>query len=172
VEDKYITRHIIICGIRPGINNLIRPLRAKSLDKISPIVLLIIDEPKPAVWDTISSFPDIYIVQGSALKPHDLERAGIDHALSVIILSNYRGIENLEEGMMDADTIFIYKTMKHTQTQAKIIVELTSAGTISFLSGSKSFKKAAKGSKKSHFVSDMFASGEVYLPNMLDALVC
>lgn len=73
---------------------------------------------------------------------------------------------------MDADTIFIYKTIRHKEPRAKIIVELTSIGTISFLSGSKSFKKSAKNMSGSHFTCDMFAAGEVYLPNMLDTLVC
>ena len=31
VEDRSISRHILVCGIRTGINTFVRPLRAKSL---------------------------------------------------------------------------------------------------------------------------------------------
>ena len=172
MEDRSISRHILVCGIRTGINTFVRPLRAKSLQTPLPIVILVTEAPKPDVWESINRFPLIYIVIGSALKPHDLERAGIHHCHSVVILANFSNIENLEDGMMDADTIFIYKTIRHKEPNVKIIVELTSVGTISFLSGSKSFKKSAKNMKGSYFTCDMFAAGEVYLPNMLDTLVC
>ena len=45
------------------------------------------------------------------MKIPDLERANINTAHSVIILSKHVD-QDIAGGMVDADTIFIYKTMK------------------------------------------------------------
>ena len=52
-------------------------------------------------------------MQGSALNPADLERARINKAKAVIILAkpNDSGENFKSQSMMDADVIFMYKTM-------------------------------------------------------------
>jgi len=65
----------------------------------------------------------------------DLEKAKIQKASSVIILGKYK--ENDNNGMdsqVDAETIFVYKTVKLMNPQIRIITELGSMNTISFLS--------------------------------------
>ena len=83
--DKSIEGHIIVCGIVPGIKNLILPLRVKTLgSQMRPIVILSNDiggdddfGGDTYIWGEINRFEEIYIVKGSALNPADLERCRV-----------------------------------------------------------------------------------------------
>lgn len=103
-------------------------------------------------------------MRGSLLKPNDLIKAGIIKAHAVVILTNPTASSGTAEGMMDADTIFIYKTIRHMNRNVRIITELTSIDTISLLSGTQ---------KVTHYLlSEPFAGGEIFISQMLDALTC
>lgn len=101
------------------------------------------------------------------MKPSDLDRAGIDKAAAVIILSTSK--EGDKNGfMVDADTIFIYKTVKTANPNIRIITELASFSTINFLIKNRS----SNIQKYGLIASEPFASGEIYILSMLDTLVC
>jgi hypothetical protein len=70
--------------------------------------------------------------------------------------------------MVDADTIFIYKTVKIMNKHVRIITELASMSTISFLSSTTNDYIQKYG----HIASEPFASGEIYISSMLDTLIC
>ena len=81
--------HIIICGICQNLIDFIKPLRAKNLPKsqVPTIVILSKELPDDKIWNTISFFEQIYLVQGDSMKKSDLKRAGIRSAKSVVILA-------------------------------------------------------------------------------------
>lgn len=118
--------------------HLLLPLRAKSLKTINPVIILYNDPMPTEIWKQINRFPKVYFMQGSPLKLMDLERACIHKAQTVVILSKHSDNENTNIGMIDADTIFIYKTVKLLNPNIRIITELASINTISFLSNSRS----------------------------------
>lgn len=70
--------------------------------------------------------------------------------------------------MVDADTIFIYKTVKTANPNIRIITELASFSTINFLIKNRSGTIVRHGFR----ASEPFASGEIYILSMLDTLVC
>lgn len=93
--DKGIEGHIIICGIVPGIKNLILPLRPRLLDQQRRPIVILSNESlgeenvngDNLIWKEINKFEEIYIIRGSALNPNDLERARISKAKAIVILS-------------------------------------------------------------------------------------
>jgi potassium large conductance calcium-activated channel subfamily M alpha protein 1 len=148
--------------------HLLLPLRAKSLSVIHPVVILY-PEPMPIkIWSQICDFPRVHYIQGSPGKPADLNRAGIKNAAAVVILSKVPEADSSKNNQVDADSIFVYKTVKHMNKNVRIITELSSVNTISLLSSTTSdFLQ-----KVGYFVSEPFASGEVYISSMLDTLMC
>ena len=121
------------------------------------------------IWAQLSEFPKVYFIQGSPLKLGDLRRSGIKFAAAVIILSKTSDLDtNNVTNMVDADTIFIYKTVKLMNKGVRIITELASMSTISFLSSTTNDYIQKYG----YIASEPFASGEIYISSMLDTLIC
>lgn len=108
-------------------------------------------------------------MQGNPLKLSDLEKVKIKKASAVVILGKYKEYEKVaHSSQVDADTIFIYKTVKLLNPQIRIITELASINTISFLSLARNqFIK-----KYGYIISEPFACGEIYVSTMLDSLTC
>ena len=81
--------HIIICGVCQNLIDFIKPLRSKNLPKriVPTIVILSKELPDDKIWNTISFFEQIYLVQGDPMKRSDLKRAGIKSAKRVVILA-------------------------------------------------------------------------------------
>ena len=138
--DKSIEGHIIVCGIVKGIKNLILPLRTKTLgSQRRPIIILsnenLGDEDLNGdtfIWSEINRFEEIYIIKGSALNPEDLAKARVQKAKAIIILAkNYENNNN--NSMLDADAIFMYKTIEANYKNVVIVTELASMGAIAFL---------------------------------------
>lgn len=143
------------------------PLRAKSLKTIYPIIILSQDPLPTSMAKQINKFPKVYFIQGSPLVQSDLERCCIQKALSLVILSKMNE-QDITSSMVDADTIFIYKTVRLLNPNIQIITELASINTISFLSVSKNNYLQKYG----YLASEPFASGEIYISTMLDTLIC
>jgi len=140
--DKTIEGHIIVCGIVEGIKNLILPLRTKQLGtQMRPIVILSNDivgdedgNGDTYIWSEINRFEEIYILKGSALNPADLERARIQKARAIIIIAKTTdGSSSSNRKMMDADAIFMYKTIEANFKNLIIVTELASMQAIAFL---------------------------------------
>jgi potassium large conductance calcium-activated channel subfamily M alpha protein 1 len=133
-------------------------------------VIILHNDPIPSeIWQQINHFPKVYFMQGSPLKLGDLDKARIQKASSVVILGKYKENDNnSHSSQVDADTIFIYKTVKLLNPQIRIITELASMNTISFLSLARNHNIKRYG----YIVSEPFASGEIYVSTMLDSLIC
>ena len=178
-SDKGIESHIIVWGIISGIQNLILPLRSKTLSNPrTPIVILSNDNGRDDgidwetnIWREINRFEEIYIMHGSALNPADLEKARITKAKAVIILAKPHegGTSNMKhQTMLDADVIFMYKTIRSTFNNSIIITDLASTSTINFLIE----KKDENLEKYGYSISKPFAAGEIYFSSLLDTLLC
>lgn len=77
-NDPDVKNHIVVCGIHSAIKSFIMPLRAKYMKEFQlQIIVIITGEPEEKedrehldtkIWDTISRFKFVYLVNGSPLK--------------------------------------------------------------------------------------------------------
>ena len=67
--------------------------------------------------------------------------------------------------MLDAETIFIYKSIKSQNPDLQILTELVYASNIEFLLPLHSYNL------EFHF-STLYAAGEVYFSSIIDTLTC
>ena len=91
-------------------------MRSRYLKNIQYIVI-ISDEPiRPEIWESISRFPNILLINGSPLNQETLLKANINYADKAVILghdSTLEGdIDQKNNEMLDSETIFIYKAIK------------------------------------------------------------
>ena len=66
------------------------------------------------IWDTISRFPRIFLVNGSPLLVETLRKAQIHKADKAVILGHdptANTSEEINDEMLDAQSIFIYKAI-------------------------------------------------------------
>lgn len=175
-SEKGIENHIIICGIVEGILNIILPLRPKLLDTSRTAIVILSNDNlgednlkgDTLIWKEINRFEEIYIIWGSALNPADLERAALNKAKAIVILSKTPE-KNAEAKMMDADAIFMYKTIKSVCPDIRIVTELAHISTINFLIQNKSAAQTdvwvdlnETMEKHGYSISKPFSSGEIY----------
>lgn len=87
------------------------------------------------IWSEINRFEEIYLIRGSALQPADLDKARVGRAKAIIILS--KSYENtggkMAQNNLDADAIFMYKTIEANYKNVIIVTELASVSAIAFL---------------------------------------
>ncbi len=195
LQNKLIIKkgHIIICGICQNLIDFIKPLRAKYIKKIDcpSIVILSKELPDDRIWNSMSLFDEIFLIQGDPMNKKDLIRAGIQTAGKVIILSpsineieSYtnkrkkneiaRKLSKEEEDLLDAKTIFKYNLISQIQKGIFVVIELINPKNISFLNN-----KNRKNMDEYIFIkagmdislTSSFASGEVYYSNMMDNLM-
>ena len=117
---KSIEGHIIVCGVVKGIINLILPLRSRALGNDKRTIVILANDNlgeenikyDTYIWNEINKFEDIYLINGSALNPDDLEKARVAKAFSIIILAKGReGANKSDAKVLDASAIFMYKTI-------------------------------------------------------------
>lgn len=79
-------------------------------------------------------FEEIYLIKGSALSLADLEKARVGKAKAIIILSkSYEMTGGSVQNNLDADAIFMYKTIEKSYKNVVIVTELASVNAIAFL---------------------------------------
>ena len=160
-----LDKHVIICGMSPNIKNLILPLRTRDKMNHFPILIINKEEHIPQdIWNDIHYFPHIYYMQGDPIKNEDLKKARISKAKSVVILSNY----NLDDSIIDAESIFIFKAIKKETNNTLIIADLISSKSIEYLSDITEHEIEDTG----YWLYKSFSAGEIYISSMLDTLIC
>ena len=114
-----LQHHIVVCGIHSSIYHFVLPLRARYLkDYLQDIVIINPTETVPKqIWDAISCFKRIFLIYGSPLDRNVLRKAQIQKADKAVILSNDPELsdqegENINQEMLDARNIFIFKAIK------------------------------------------------------------
>ena len=164
-DPDILDKHVIICGMSPNIKNLILPLRTRDKMNHFPILIINKEEHIPQdIWNDIHYFPHIYYMQGDPIKNEDLKKARISKAKSVVILSNY----NLDDSIIDAESIFIFKAIKKETNNTLIIADLISSKSIEYLSDITEQEIEDTG----YWLYKSFSAGEIYISSMLDTLIC
>ena len=70
--------------------------------------------------------------------------------------------------MLDADAIFMYKTIEANFKNLHIVTELASMNAIAVLDPGNEDRYQKLG----YFMSKPFASGEIYVSSLIDSLMC
>lgn len=170
-----IKRHIVVCGTHPSLYYFILPLRAKYLgrENIKWVVILAQDMPKD-LWDSISRFENIILINGSPLNVEDLYRANIEYADKAVILECENSkCSNYNSEMIDSEAVFIYKAIKKCNSNIQIMTELVYDTNIEFLLPKNELENLNNNNQKiSYETTSLFAAGEVYISSIIDTLTC
>ena len=223
IKDRNdIKNHIIICGMHHEILHFILPLRSKYIpEKLLKWIIILAPNLPTEIHDALSKFQKIIFIQGDPLYPDNLFRANITSAdIAVILGSTYcsnneiigkeadeiigndKNIENekenkkIDEEMLDAKTLFIYKSIKKINNNVQIITELLKTNNIEFLLSSRELKKVYKHARipkdiqkkdksSPEIINDqssngsenlkyeyttVYAAGEICLPSLIDKI--
>jgi len=176
-EIRYITRnsledhpkirnHIIVCGINRNLHHFILPLRAKYLKEMQPIVILSTADIPSQYLKKIGMFQKVYRIVGSPLNPEDLKRANLNSASKVVIVSS-DSLSNCKappDELLDAEMIFVYKTIKLMNPDIQVILELANPANIKYL------ELTGKDYDGDFDFSPVFAAGDVYSFSIIDTL--
>ena len=150
----------------------ILPLRAKYLGKENlKYIVILTTNMTQELWDTLSVFEDIILINGSPLIIEDLLRANIEYAEKAVILGNNNLYENYDKQMIDGETIFMYKAIKMCNPNIQIMTELVYDSNIEFLLPEEELSKFNHGAI-SYAKTSVFSSGEVYVSSLIDTLTC
>ena len=176
------------------------------------------------IHETLCKFPKIIYIKGDPLDPDNLFRVNIISADIAVILSsstyshnlykieknvnenlennniidndekNTKNVHVLNDEIIDAKTLFVYKSIKNINKNIQIITELLRTNDIEFLLSSDDLKQLYKYSNynkefydnsQSHIndeneeynkenllyeLTPVFAAGEVYLPSLVDKI--
>ena len=163
--------HIVVCGTHPSLYYYILPLRARYLGKenLKYLVLLTNDMPKD-LWDSLSRFENIILINGSPLNIEDLLRANIEYADKAVILGNNNNKNIIYNNqMIDCETVFIYKAIKKCNPNIQIMTELVYDSNIEFLLPDEELEQFNNGIIPYERTS-VFSSGEVYVSSIIDTL--
>jgi hypothetical protein len=81
------------------------------------------------IWDKISRFPRIFIIEGSPLNIETLHLAFIKKADKAVILGHDPSLSTsqhseLNDSMIDAQSIFIYKAIKQINPRLQVFTEI------------------------------------------------
>ena len=153
-------------------------LRSKYITPIKPVVIM---SPLPMsmdVFKNIANFPDIYFIQGIAMRASDLVRAGVFGCANAVILSRrpegdtegHNGIGHSSMGekgeaaarIQDADQFLIFQSIQCYRPVVNMIAQLQSASNISYLMG-----EDRQDDQEDFTLSPPFAAGKVFISSAL-----
>ena len=166
--------HIVVCGTHPSLYYYILPLRARYLgrENLKYVVILTQDMPKD-LWDSISRFENIILINGSPLNVEDLYRANIEYADKAVILENEQSKSSSSNNqMVDSETAFVYKAIKKCNPNIQIMTELVFDTNIEFLLTKSELAKLNTKEGISYESTSVFSAGEVYVSSIIDTLTC
>ena len=166
--ERDIVNHVIVCGIHSSIYHFLLPLRAKYIkeEKQQYVVILSKHQPTGEIWKKINRFPKLIYINGSPLNNEDLHRANINSADKAVILGpDPTFTQIVSDEILDAEAIFIYKTIKQCNPAIQVILELVYHSNIKYLLPSLQ-------SSLSYQTSPLYAAGEVYISTIIDTLTC
>ena len=174
-DDPNIWNHIIVCGIHSSIENFIMPLRSRHLKEYQLQKIVIItgehdehdeDNSEQFLLNQIAKYKDIYRVIGSPLKQETFIKANINYADKVVILGHDSALKSdVNDEMLDAESVYIYKAIKKCNADVQIITELVYSSNIDFLLPYST-------NNLNYKFSTLYASGEVYISTFIDTLTC
>lgn len=173
IRNSIIYRdHILVCGTHPSLYHYLLPLRAKYYGKENLKYVVILTQYMPKeLWESISKFENIILINGSPLLIEDLYRANIEYASKAVILEN----ENIRkcsysDKMIDSERIFIYKAIKKCNPNIQIMTELVFESNMEYMLPQDELSRTDPKSLSYQRVS-VFSSGEVYISSIIDSLI-
>ncbi|XP_025092879.1 potassium channel subfamily T member 2-like isoform X2 [Pomacea canaliculata] len=186
-DDRWNNQLIIVSiqEVSPAVYNFIVPLRSSylSLGSLSPIILMLHQEPDDLFMETIAHFPLVYWMVGSLHSLDDLLRAGVNKALHLVI-SHIQGVGvGEEESLDDAETIVTVQKISRLFPNVNIITEVHEASNMRFMhfqARDTYTQEIARLEKrlKEKTTSNLpylfrlpFAAGQVFSSTMLDRLL-
>ncbi|CAF3523617.1 unnamed protein product [Rotaria sordida] len=132
--------HVIVClhadksSPTIGLRNFVMPLRASSFHRHElPTIIFVTDlDYIKHEWDMISTFPDIYILNGSPSNPYNLQLICIQDCRQCVIISTLDR-ENQDTYLVDKSSVLCTLNIRQ--------IEMKSAGFVSImnLTGQNSF---------------------------------
>ncbi|TPX39479.1 hypothetical protein SeMB42_g06350 [Synchytrium endobioticum] len=134
-----LSNHIILCGcVRArGLRHLIHCIRSAEADRVevTPIVILVEELPDTtqSIWDDITSYRRVHLLQGTPLKRQSLVVAGIGTCRRIVIFQTSVG-DNAQSALADANSIFIVKLIQEEWPAAAFLVELSSGSNTRYFS--------------------------------------
>ena len=138
-----VRNHIVVCGIHSAIKSFIMPLRARYLKEYQlQKIVIILGEPDEhggdqidsQIWNSISRFKEVFLVNGSPLKQSTLLNANIHFADKVVILGTDSTLKSdVNDEMLDAESIYIYQAVQKVNKDVQILTELVYSSNIEFL---------------------------------------
>ena len=165
--------HIIICGTHRELYKYILPLRAKYLgpENLKYIVILTQNMPKN-LWDSISRFEKIILINGSPLNKDDLYRANVEFASKAIILEDKKMVKknssNYSFKTVDNNQIFIYTAIKKCNPNIQVMIELAFESNMEYLLDNDELVSLK--SDMNYNNTRVFCSGEIYINSIIDSL--
>ncbi|TDH70603.1 uncharacterized protein CCR75_006418 [Bremia lactucae] len=186
---------IVICvtgksAFANDLEHLIGPLRARSLKKYYPVVILMTKLPDDDTYDDFSHFPDVHFVIGDLYRHTTLKRAGVSEAYRVLILgTSNSALESNAELLQDAEAIALHKfiTSFIGVTRApQVITEVGNRASVHFVAqnllangwfaGTEGKDELTMFSSsetflRNFFLSPAFASGLTYSTSLCDSLL-
>ena len=165
-DNPKIRNHIIVCGINQNLYHFILPLRAKYLKDVQPIVILSTAEIPSQFLKKIGMHDKTYRIVGSPLNPEDLKRANLNSAAKVVIVASdsLSNCKTPPDELLDAEMIFVYKTVKLMNPDIQVILELAKPSNIKYL------ESKGRDYEGDYDFSPVFAAGDVYTYSMIDTL--
>ena len=163
-DNKNVVGHIVVCGIHSSIYHFILPLRSNYLKKYQYIVIITGGVLPTEIWESIARFPRIFLINGSPLSQETLLKANIIYADKAVILGHDSTLKSdVNDEMLDAQTIFIYKAIRKCNPDMQILTELVYSSKIEFLLPKKK-------DNLNYTLSTLYAAGEVYISSIIDTL--
>eukprot|EP00727_Mastigamoeba_balamuthi_P008703 m51a1_g4455 putative cation channel family protein (974) ;mRNA; r:170815-175326 len=173
--DGMCTDHVLVCAHSiAGLRLLLEDIRTQF--ETLHIVVLTDTVPTEEHWGQVAYIPEVYIVVGSTVVYADLQRAGIEYASQVLLLSRplARDLGPDDEGesgiIADADTILAYYNIESNVVKMPhVVVDLVT------MSNGKFFRsRRLPGSfVRQHGVEYLpsYAAGRLFFPAVFDALL-
>eukprot|EP01039_Chlorochromonas_danica_P002121 gene2121-2315_t len=173
----HLRDHLIVLG--KGLSNLfdfIRPLRAKHLT-FRYIVIICPDAIPHHIWQRISIFEGLLVVQGSLLEESSLYRAGIFRAAQVVVMADGTKTRrsDIEASVIDCDAIFAFQMVKRMNQKAQILVEVVNQSNIVYIQDNSLEAEIPLNSDDccdNPRFAFSFAAGNLFTTSFLDSLIC
>lgn len=119
------SNHIVLMGLPNELVDFIAPLRARHYDRseLPTVVVMSPLMPSKHHYETMLHFPDVHFIHGSPTELHNLTRASVYTAHTVIILANLQGKtadQFRDPNMVDADAITTLKFVSDAIQQSSV----------------------------------------------------
>ncbi|CAF1499284.1 unnamed protein product, partial [Rotaria sordida] len=195
--------HVIVClhadktSPSIGLQNLIMPLRASSFHRRELPTIVFVTELDyiRKEWDMISTFPDIYILNGSPINPYNLKLISIQDCRQCVIMSmldhgnvdkylvdkssvlcalSIRQIEMKSAGLISARSLTRKSRIESDMTQLKV-THHNRIHTLTTLTIDSNVQYVEQGytdeADLQFFLTTPFASGAAFADSVLDCLL-